>query len=126
MCSETLHFQMDMTLEELILRQAFGMDFSGAKLEERAEGVMMIPIPAAGLLKGVQGVQEARAVAGVTKVEITASMNNTLKPLPEGNSYLGFIFASGDTPEEVEAALREAHGKLRFDIMEEIKLVVSG
>ena len=125
MCSESLHFQMDMNLEELILRQAFGMDFLEAKLEQWAQGVMMIPIPAAGLLKGVWGVGEAREVQGVTKVEITAGLNHSLTPLPEGNSYLGFIFASGDTPEGVEEALRAAHARLRFEILEEIKLVQS-
>ena len=125
MCSESLHFQMDMTLEELILRQAFGMDFSGAKRDQWAQGVMMIPIPVAGLLKGVSGIGAAKEVQGVTKVEITAGINQSLTPLPEGNSYLGFIFASGESPEGVEAALRAAHSELRFEITEEIKLVES-
>lgn len=124
MCSESLHFKMDMTLEELILRQAFGMEISGARLQGGAEGVMMIPIPRAGILRGVWGVEDAKAVPGVSKVEITASLNHSLVPLPEGNSYLGFIFASGIKPEEVEEALREANSRLRFEIVEEIKLVV--
>ncbi|MBW8012331.1 MAG: ATP-grasp domain-containing protein [Chloroflexi bacterium] len=124
MCSQSLHFNMDMTLEELILRQAFGLDFSEARQVDKAEGVMMIPIPEAGLLKGVSGVEEARAVAGVDGVEITASLGHSLVPLPEGNSYLGFIFASGENPAEVEAALRAAHGKLRFKIAPEIELSV--
>jgi len=37
-------------------------------------------------------------------------------PLPEGDSYLGFLFAKGEAPAEVEAALREGHRKLAFDI----------
>ncbi|MEK6255757.1 MAG: ATP-grasp domain-containing protein [Chloroflexota bacterium] len=125
MCSESLHFKMDMTLEELILRQAFGMEISGVSQEHSAEGVMMIPIPKAGILRGVAGVADAKAVLGVSKVEITASLNHSLVPLPEGNSYLGFIFASGIKPEEVEESLREANSRLRFEIVEEIKLVVA-
>lgn len=124
MCSETLHFDMDMTLEELILRQAFGLDYRAAKRLEGAEGVMMLPIRQAGLLKGVKGVEKANAVPLVTKVKITAKENYSLVPLPEGNSYLGFIFASGETPEAVEAALREAHDLLEFDIEPEIELTV--
>jgi hypothetical protein len=37
-------------------------------------------------------------------------------PLPEGWQYLGFIFARGNSPAEVEDALRIAHARLRFDI----------
>jgi len=77
---------------------------------------MMIPIPAAGHLRAVSGVEAASAVPGIEKVEITARMNHPLIPLPEGDSYLGFIFARGETPDEVEAALRTAHACLRFEI----------
>ena len=65
MCSESLHFQMDMTLEELILRQAFGMDFSGATRDQWAQGVMMIPIPVQGVIKGVAGLGAADEGQGV-------------------------------------------------------------
>ena len=37
-------------------------------------------------------------------------------PLPEGSRYLGFIFSRATTPAEAEAALREAHRRLRFVI----------
>ena len=77
---------------------------------------MMIPIPAAGFLRGVAGEAEARAVPGVTAIQITAKSDQLLLPLPEGASYLGFIFARAETPAEVEAALRTAHGRLRFRI----------
>jgi hypothetical protein len=84
---------------------------------------MMIPIPAAGILKAVHGVEEAEAVPLITGVEITAKLHHALTPLPEGASYLGFIFARGDTPAEVEAAIRRAHGLLRFDIRREIPVL---
>jgi hypothetical protein len=84
---------------------------------------MMIPIPQAGLLRGVHGIEEAEAVPGIEGVEITARLNYPLVPLPEGDSYLGFIFARGDDPAGVEAALREAHGRLRFEIEEQLPVL---
>ena len=121
LCSRTLRFGTDMSLEELILRQALGLPIDAAR-ESRAGGVMMIPIPAAGHLRAVSGVEAAAAVSGIETVEITARMNHPLVPLPEGDSYLGFIFARGETPDAVEAALREAHACLRFEIVPEMRL----
>lgn len=86
----------------------------------------MIPIPAAGILKGVYGVEEAEKVPLITGIEITAKLNYSLVPLPEGASYLGFIFARGDTPAEVEEAIRRAHKLLRFEIRREIPVLSSG
>jgi len=71
----------------------------------------------------VYGLEEAQAVPLIESIEITAKINYTILPLPEGDSYLGFIFARGSSPEEVEHALREAHGKLRFEIEEELNVL---
>jgi biotin carboxylase len=121
-CSRTLHFASDMSLEELILRQAFHLPFE-TRREGAAGGVMMIPIPSAGILKAVRGLEAARAVPLVTEVEISAPLNQRLVPLPEGDSYLGFIFASGETPAAVETALRQAHRALDFEIAPELNLL---
>lgn len=86
---------------------------------------MMIPIPRAGLLRNVTGIEEAAAVQGIRGVEITARLNYPIQPLPEGSSYLGFIFARGATPESVEHALREAHGHLEFEIAPMITMGVT-
>jgi biotin carboxylase len=120
LCSRTLRFGVDMSLEELILRHALGLPVAAADADGRAHGVMMIPIPAAGHLRKVEGLDSARAMPGIEAVEITARMNHPLVPLPEGDSYLGFIFARGETPEAVELALRAAHGRLRFEIASEL------
>lgn len=125
LCSRTLRFGTDMSLEELILRQIFGMEIEPIRREGRAGGVMMMPIPMAGIFVGCGGLEEAKAVAGIESVEITAKPNYPIYPLPEGESYLGFIFARGTTPEEVEAALREAHRRLRFEIQPEIAVMAS-
>ncbi len=131
LCSQTLRFDMGMgdselSLEELILRQATGLPVSHMQREQQASGVMMIPIPHGGILRGFTGVEKAREVPGIDEVTITAPLNNRLVPLPEGESYLGFIFATGETPVEVENSLREAHVLLQFQIDEEIRLSVIG
>ena len=126
LCSSVLEFGTGLSLEELILRQAVGLDLPDTARTGLAAGVMMIPIPHAGLLKAVHGVDDACAVPGVTGIEITAKLNHPIVPLPEGAAYLGFIFARSPAPEEAEAALREAHARLRFDIRPTIPLVVGG
>jgi biotin carboxylase len=123
LCSTILQFGSDMCLEELILRHAIGEQITSIERDRHAAGVMMIPIPAAGILKAVHGVESAEAVPLVTGVQITAKLHHQLVPLPEGASYLGFIFARGDTPAEVEQALRVAHKQLHFDIRRELPVL---
>ncbi len=123
LCSTVLEFGAGMCLEELILRHATGEKMTDIERSSHAAGVMMIPIPRAGMLKAVHGVEEARSVPYITGIEITAKLNHALVPLPEGASYLGFIFARGDTPAEVEEAIRAAHKLLRFDIRREIPVL---
>jgi hypothetical protein len=116
LCARSLRFDGGVPLEELILRHAVGEDVSRATLSDPASGVMMIPIPQGGIYQGVSGVEEASAVPDVEEVAITAKEGHKILPLPEGSSYLGFIFARGETPERVEQALRRAHASLRFEI----------
>jgi hypothetical protein len=116
LCARTLRFDHDMPLEELILRHAVGEDVTRARLREGASGVMMIPIPKAGIYQGVEGVENAAQVLDVEQVAITAKEGQKILPLPEGSSYLGFIFARADSPERAEHALRKAHACLRFEI----------
>jgi biotin carboxylase len=123
LCSTTLEFGSGMCLEELILRHATGEEVTTIERDQHAAGVMMIPIPSAGMLKAVHGVEQARAVPLITGVEITVKLHHPLVPLPEGASYLGFIFARGDTPESVEQAIRQAHQRLHFDIRREIPVL---
>lgn len=126
LCSQTLRFGTDASLEEVILRQACGLPLPPLTLAGEVRGVMMIPIPEAGILKAVHGLDAARRVPGISAVEITARCNYPLVPLPEGDSYLGFIFARAATPAEAEAALRTAHAQLRFEIRPNITLLGPG
>lgn len=116
-CSRTLRFGVGLTLEEIILRHALGMPIDSLERERPASGVMMIPIPAAGVLINYQGVEEAKKVPGVVDVKIMIHRKQKVIPLPEGRRYLGFLFARAPQPEQVEAALREAHRKLKFEIV---------
>ena len=77
---------------------------------------MMIPIPRGGILRDVRGLAEAKAVPGVEDVAISIPCGHAVVPLPRGTQYLGFIFSRAETPEAVEAALREAHRLLTFTI----------
>jgi biotin carboxylase len=116
LCSRTLRFGTGMTLEEIILRHALGWPIATLTRERRPAGVMMLPIPRAGRLRGVRGTEAAAAVPGVEEVVITAHVGQELVPLPEGWQYLGFVFARADTPAAVEAALRDAHARLEFEV----------
>ena len=125
LCSKVLKFRSTAdsapaTLEELLLRHAAGADVSSWSREDAASGVMMIPIPQRGILKGVTGEAGAREVQHIADLRITAKVDHLIEPLPEGDSYLGFIFARARTPENVVTALREAHKRLAFQIEPEI------
>jgi biotin carboxylase len=117
LCSRTLRFGTGLSLEELILRHALGSGGETLVREPGASGVMMIPIPRAGVLEGVEGLEHAAAVPGIVDVTISAHPGQTLVPLPEGSRYLGFLFARAGEPEQVESALRRAHAALRFRMM---------
>jgi hypothetical protein len=107
-------------LEELLLRHAVEMPVGDWTREAAASGVMMIPVPRSGVMERVEGEAAARAVPGITDLEITARLHDYIASWPEGSSYLGFLFARAETAGEVERALRAAHGKLRFAIRERL------
>ncbi len=117
LCSRTLRFGTGMSLEELVIRHAIGQPIDTFNREKQAAGVMMIPVPKAGILGDVRGKTDAYGVNGIEEVNITIAIGGKVEPLPEGDKYLGFIFARAKTPEKVESALREAHGHLEFMIL---------
>src|SRR5216684_4612293 len=125
LCARALRFVSDgseevIGLEELLLRQAVEMPVGSWKREAEASGVMMIPVPASGVLESVEGEESARTVAHIVGLEITARLHDYIAAWPTGSSYLGFLFARAKTVQEVEGALRAAHEKLRFVIRERL------
>jgi len=123
LCGRTLRFGVGVTLEELLLRHAVD---PGTALptgrERRAAGVLMLPIRRGGILQEVRGVESARQVPGVEDVVVTAHLDEEIVPLPEGASYLGFAFARGDSPAEVEAALREAGSRIETVVAPKLRV----
>jgi hypothetical protein len=123
LCARALRFTRHepggpiISLEELLLRHAIGERVDAWSREPTASGVMMIPIPRRGILRSARGIEEARRVPGVEDIRITIPPGQEVVPLPEGNRYLGFLFARAETPEQAEGALREAHRRLTFDIV---------
>ena len=123
-CGKVIQFLTGASLEGLILSNAVRRPV-GPRKATAACGVMMIPVPHAGVLRRVEGINAARTVEGVASVEIDVREGQRLTPWPEGGPYPGFIFALGDNPDRVEASLREAHAHLRFVTAPEIAILVS-
>jgi hypothetical protein len=116
LCARALRFGAGISLEEVILRHALGMSLEGLVREAAASGVMMLPIARRGTLVEVGGQDRARAVPGIVGLEITIPPGRAVVPLPEGDRYLGFLFASADRPADVLRALRAAHAELHVEL----------
>jgi biotin carboxylase len=135
LCARTLRFDSDsrtsnvpnhqISFEELLLRHALGEPARNWQREKAAAAVMMIPIPRRGVFRSAQGIDRARAVASIEDVRLTAKADQVLVPLPEGASYLGFIFARAAHPDAAVRALRTAHKKLDFTIDPEVRVLQS-
>jgi biotin carboxylase len=118
LCSRALRFgPQRIFLEELLVRHALGFEGADLEREQAASGVMMIPVPRSGVLEAVEGEAEARSTPGIEDVRITARLHDFIAAWPEGSSYLGFLFARGDSPADAEAGLRLAHSRLDFEIV---------
>jgi hypothetical protein len=121
LCARSLRFSSSQEiepfgLEELLLRHALELPGCDSPRECLAAGVMMIPVPRSGILEGVVGEEAARSTPGVSELLITARLHDYIAAWPEGSSYLGFLFARANKPEDVERAIRDAHEKLEFTI----------
>lgn len=113
LCGSLLRFGTGYSLEDLVLAHARGQRLDMLRQDEAA-GVLMIPIPEAGMLQRIEGLLAARRVPLIDEVNIQIREGYELRPLPEGGTYLGFIFAHGEHVTEVEQALREAHACLKI------------
>jgi len=121
LCARALRFSFreerePIGLEELLLRHELELAGWDSPREPLASAVMMIPVPKSGILESVAGEEAARSTPGITELLITARLHDYIAAWPEGSSYLGFLFARGKSPEDVEQAIRKAHEKLAFTI----------
>lgn len=117
LCGRSMRFGLlGTSLETTLLRSALGYSSAPAKPQSPASGVMMLPIARAATLYAVRGEEQAKAVPGIVDLELTIPIGSPLRPPPEADRYLGFLFANGDTPRAVEESLRKAHAELTIDI----------
>jgi biotin carboxylase len=116
LCSRALRFPGGASLEEIVLANALGRPVPATTGPARPSGVFMLPVPRAGVLRAVEGRDNALAVPGVTGLTITIPPGQRVRPLPDGDRYLGFVFAEADTPAGVEHALTAAVARLRVVI----------
>jgi biotin carboxylase len=121
LCSRALRFgPRRILLEEILVRHAMGLQGTDLDREDGASGVMMIPVPSSGVLEKVEGEEQARTTPGIEGLQITARLHDAIAAWPEGATYLGFLFAHGKSPADVESALRLAHSQLKFEIIERL------
>lgn len=116
LCGRVLEATLGMGTAELALRHAAGLALPQAPPAENSAGVMMIPVPATGILKSVTGAEAARTAPHITGIEITAAIGQIIAPPPEGASYLGFIFSRAENPQTAAEALLAAHARLDIRI----------
>jgi len=112
LCSRALRFPGGHSLEELVLANALGQGVPPRRLPGTS-GVLMLPIERPGVLRAVDGRAQAAAVPGITGLTITIPIGQPVRPLPEGDRYLGFVFAEGEDYQQVERALGAARERLR-------------
>ena len=109
LCSRSLNFGLlETTLETLILRNAIGLEKPELRREPTASGVLMVPIPRPGRLVSVEGLDRVRSLEHISAIDITTTPGSQVDPPPEGDRYLGFVFARGSERTRVEGALRQA------------------
>jgi len=112
-CAQSLQYATGLSLEEMVIQNALGKEIQTGE-NTQAAGVLMIPITKRGLLRRVEGIMEASKVEYIEELEISISEGYELVPLPQGRSYLGFIFSKAPTPALAEQALRDAYKKLKI------------
>ena len=112
LCSRLLNFGTGYSLEELVLANAIGLDLP-KKVSSGAAGVLMLPILQQGVLRRVEGVMKAEKIPYIDDIEISLREGYKVYPLPEGASYLGFVFSSASDADTVEHALRDANRQLK-------------
>jgi len=115
-CSSMFAYSLGIDFNELIFKVALGDPYEIHRSKRRPSGVMMIPVPAKGLLVQVEGIETARNVEGVLDVTLRVRPGDMILTFPEQSCYIGFILAVGENPEQVQDTLLLAHSKLKLVI----------
>ena len=112
-CGQLIEFSLQQKLEEIVIQGMCGIK-PELPNNPQAAGVMMIPVTNSGILKRVEGLTNALEIPYIEDIEIHIREGYELIPLPEGSSYLGFIFAKAPKYHEVYQSLKSAYECLRF------------
>ena len=123
-CGKVVEFLTGASLETWVLANAVRRPIQRRDTAD-AFGVMMIPVPKAGVLRRVEGISNARRVKGIVSVEVDAREGQKLTPWPEGGPYPGFIFSRCANAAEAAAALRAAHDELAFVTAPELAVKIA-
>ena len=123
-CGKVVEFLTGASLETWVLANAVRRPVQRRDTAD-AFGVMMIPVPKAGVLRRVEGISNARRVKGIVSVEVDAREGQKLTPWPEGGPYPGFIFSRCANAAEAAAALRAAHDELAFVTAPELAVKIA-
>jgi biotin carboxylase/GNAT superfamily N-acetyltransferase len=115
-CARVFRHVLGEDIHPHVLRLALGEAETAPRQRPGAAGAMMLPIPKAGRLKSIGGVDRARQVPGIEDVILNTSPGAVIVPFPEQTCYIAFLTASGDSVEDVEAALSQAAGLLELDL----------
>ncbi len=121
-CARLLTYGTGHDLETLVIKKALDEQVNVGEQND-ALGVLMLPMPGAGILRRIEGIQAAQKIKYIEEILISVREGYELVPLPEGGSYLGFIFARAPTPRLVEAALREAHSQMDIIVAPVFRMV---
>ena len=81
-----------------------------------AVGYLLLPSNRKGILRCVQGVARARAIHGVEDVCIWKVPGDRLVEPPDFNGYLGTVFASADTTEQLQGILKRARQVIQVEV----------
>jgi biotin carboxylase len=112
-CGQLIEFSLKQKLEELVIQGMCGQ-LPETPGSSEAAGVLMIPVTSSGILRRIEGLTAALQVKHIKDIEIHIREGYELVPLPEGSSYLGFIFAQAPDYTQTYEALKIAYRKLKF------------
>ncbi len=79
-------------------------------------GIRFLVADSPGVFRGADGLDAARDVPGVTTVELRCAPGTDVRPATNAYDRLGFVIATAETPDGVEAALREAVARITLVI----------
>ena len=106
LCSRSLNFNLfNNSLEEVILSDLLLDRKISLDLASPSSGVLMLPIPADGIFKGLDNENKAKEINEVVNIELSLPIGSNVRKPPFSERYLGFVFANGENSNKTIEAL---------------------